>query len=78
MVFTASISGLGVACPGVGAYAASKGGINGFIRAAALEFARYGITVNGVEPGNNLSEGVTMGRNTAFIGGMTKAIPWKA
>ena len=32
-------------------YAASKAGVNGFIRAAALELAEYAITVNGVEPG---------------------------
>lgn len=32
-------------------YAASKAGLNGFVRAAALELARDGITVNGVEPG---------------------------
>jgi 3-oxoacyl-[acyl-carrier protein] reductase len=75
MVFTSSITGPRVACPGVGAYAASKAGINGFIRAAALEFARYGITVNGVEPGNILTEGITAGRSTAFIEGMAKAIP---
>ena len=51
MVFTSSITGPRVAVPGVGAYAASEGGINAFIKVAALEFARYGITVNGVEPG---------------------------
>ena len=55
MVFTSSITGPRVAHPGVGAYAASKAGINGFIRAAALEFARYGITVHGIEPGNILT-----------------------
>jgi 3-oxoacyl-[acyl-carrier protein] reductase len=75
MVFTSSITGPRVASLGVGAYAASKAGINGFIRAAALEFARFGITVNGVEPGNILTEGVTAGRSPAFIEGMTRAIP---
>jgi 3-oxoacyl-[acyl-carrier protein] reductase len=75
MVFTSSITGPRVASLGVGAYAASKAGINGFIRAAALELARFGITVNGVEPGNILTEGVTAGRSEAFIKGMTRAIP---
>lgn len=75
MVFTSSITGPRVAAPGVAAYAASKGGINGFIKVAALEFARYGITVNGVEPGNILTEGVTAGRSEAFLQGMTRAIP---
>jgi len=40
-----------VACPGLAHYAASKAGVNGFIRAAALELAKHRITVNGVEPG---------------------------
>jgi len=75
MVFTSSITGPRVACPGVGAYAASKAGINGFIRAAALEFARYQITVNGIEPGNILTEGMKAGRSAAFIEGMTRAVP---
>jgi 3-oxoacyl-[acyl-carrier protein] reductase len=37
--------------PGAAAYAASKAGVNGFIRSAALELARERVTVNGVEPG---------------------------
>jgi 3-oxoacyl-[acyl-carrier protein] reductase len=37
--------------PGTAHYAASKCGINGLIRTAALEYARQNITVNGVEPG---------------------------
>jgi NAD(P)-dependent dehydrogenase (short-subunit alcohol dehydrogenase family) len=32
-------------------YAAAKAGVNGFIKAAALELAPFKITVNGVEPG---------------------------
>jgi 3-oxoacyl-[acyl-carrier protein] reductase len=32
-------------------YAAAKAGVNGFIRAAALELSPLRITVNGVEPG---------------------------
>ncbi|MFQ5982530.1 MAG: SDR family oxidoreductase [Woeseiaceae bacterium] len=51
ILFTSSVQGNRVAVPGCAHYAASKGGINGFIRAAALELSRYGITVNGVEPG---------------------------
>lgn len=51
ILFTSSVQGNRVAVPGCAHYAASKAGINGFIRAAALELSRYGITVNGVEPG---------------------------
>lgn len=57
IIFTSSVQGNRVAVPGCAHYAASKGGINGFIRAAALELARYGITVNGVEPGLVLTPG---------------------
>ncbi len=48
---TSSVTGPRVAYPGLAHYAASKAGVNGFIRAAALELAPSGITVNGVEPG---------------------------
>lgn len=48
---TSSVTGPRVAYPGLAHYAASKAGVNGFIRAAALELAVHGITVNGVEPG---------------------------
>lgn len=60
ILYTSSITGPHVSNPGHGHYAASKAGINGFIRAAALEFSTYGITVNGVEPGNILTEGSTL------------------
>lgn len=75
MVFTSSITGPRVSSPGHGHYSASKAGINGFIRAAALEFAAYGITVNGVEPGNILTEGVKIHRSAEFIASMESHIP---
>ena len=75
MIFTSSITGPRVTSPGHGHYSASKAGINGFIKAAALEFAGYGITVNGVEPGNILTEGVKAGRSAAFIESMEDMIP---
>lgn len=51
LLFTSSVTGPRVAMPGSSYYAASKSGLNGFIRTAAIELARDGITVNGVEPG---------------------------
>jgi 3-oxoacyl-[acyl-carrier protein] reductase len=75
MIFTSSITGPRVSSPGHGHYSATKAGINGFIRAAALEFAGYGITVNGVEPGNILTDGMKAHRSPAFIRSMEDAIP---
>lgn len=51
ILVTSSVTGPRVAYPGLAHYAASKAGVNGFIRAAALELSSDGITVNGVEPG---------------------------
>ena len=75
MVFTSSITGPRVSSPGHGHYSASKAGINGFIKAAAIEFAGYGITVNGVEPGNILTEGMKLHRSAEFIRDMEAAVP---
>jgi 3-oxoacyl-[acyl-carrier protein] reductase len=75
MVFTSSITGPRVTMPGHGHYSASKAGINGFIRAAALEFASYGITVNGIEPGNILTENVWAERSAEYIRSMEESIP---
>ncbi len=75
LLFTSSITGPHVTSPGHGHYSATKAGINGFIRAAALEFSGYGITVNGVEPGNILTEAMREHRSPAFIKSMEDAIP---
>ena len=75
IVFTSSITGPRVTSPGHGHYSASKGGINAFIKAAAIEFAGYGITVNGVEPGNILTDGMKAHRSEEFIKSMAAMIP---
>jgi 3-oxoacyl-[acyl-carrier protein] reductase len=75
MLFTSSITGPHVTSPGHGHYSATKAGINGLIRAAALEFSGYGILVNGVEPGNILTEAIQLHRGAAFIKQMEDAIP---
>ncbi|MGE3871472.1 MAG: SDR family NAD(P)-dependent oxidoreductase [Parvibaculaceae bacterium] len=75
MIFTSSITGARVVSHGLSSYAATKAGINGFIKAAALEFASHGITVNGVEPGNIVTEGLLAGRSPQFIASMERSIP---
>lgn len=52
VVITSSITGPRVGYPGWTHYGASKAGLNGLMRSAALEVAKQGITINGVEPGN--------------------------
>ena len=50
-IVTSSVTGPKVSMPGSGAYATSKAAVTGFIHTAAIEFAAYNITVNGIEPG---------------------------
>ncbi|MCX7169857.1 MAG: SDR family oxidoreductase [Proteobacteria bacterium] len=59
LIFTSSVTGPRVAMPGTAHYAASKSGLNGFIRTAALEYARENITVNAVEPGYILTQAMS-------------------
>jgi 3-oxoacyl-[acyl-carrier protein] reductase len=56
ILFTSSITGPDVAQARLTAYSSSKGGVNAFIKAASLELAKDGITVNAVSPGNILTE----------------------
>jgi len=77
MLFTSSVQGNRAAVPGCAHYAASKAGINGFIRSAALEFARYNITVNGVEPGLTLTAGVEQSITEERRAKMAGTVPLK-
>lgn len=52
IVLTGSITGPLVSWPEHAHYSASKAGLEGLARAAAVEGAAHGITVNVVEPGN--------------------------
>ena len=45
-----SIAGL-VGFPGISAYCTSKGGVTELTREMALDYAKYGITVNAIDPG---------------------------
>lgn len=75
LLFTSSVTGPRVAMPGTSYYAASKGGINAFIRTAALELARDNITVNGVEPGYIRTAAMELLADEEGLAQMSKYIP---
>jgi 3-oxoacyl-[acyl-carrier protein] reductase len=74
IVVTSSITGVRTGNPGLAHYAASKAGINGFIKTAAIELAPYNITINSVEPGNILTESLNI-LGTDYIKAQERAIP---
>lgn len=75
IVVTSSITGNRTAIGGMAHYAASKGGINGFVKAAAIELARHGITINCVEPGHVMTEGAAPQYDQAFKRAVESFIP---
>jgi 3-oxoacyl-[acyl-carrier protein] reductase len=74
-LFTSSVTGPNVAMPGTAHYAATKSGLNGLIRTAALEFARENITVNGVEPGYILTPAMAALGTEQDMEAMARSIP---
>lgn len=58
-------------------YCASKGGVNGMIRALALELADKKINVNAVAPGAIETPGMTKTLTDEAKKGMIATIPWK-
>ena len=75
IVLTSSITGPVVGNPGLAHYSASKAGMEGFLRTAAIECAADGITINAVEPGNILTEGLASTLGEKHIKAMTAAVP---
>lgn len=75
LLVTSSVTGPRVAMPGSAAYAASKAGVNGFIRSAALDLAGERITVNGVEPGYIAKRGGTLLADPARAARIARHIP---
>ncbi|WP_018151404.1 SDR family oxidoreductase [Leeia oryzae] len=75
ILVTSSVTGPRVAYPGLAHYAASKAGVNGFIRAAALELAKTGITVNGVEPGMIRTPAMANLGDDALNASIAKGVP---
>ena len=76
IVLTSSITGPITGFPGWSHYAASKAGQLGFMRTAAIELAKYNITVNAVMPGNILTEGL-QGMGEDYLSQMANSIPLK-
>jgi 3-oxoacyl-[acyl-carrier protein] reductase len=74
IVLTSSITGPVTGFPGWAHYGATKAGMLGFLRSAALEFARHGVTVNAVLPGNIRTEGLA-DLGAEYIRRMEQAIP---
>jgi 3-oxoacyl-[acyl-carrier protein] reductase len=74
IVLTSSITGPITGYSGWSHYGATKAGQLGFMRSAALEFARDGITINAVMPGNIMTEGLDeLGAD--YIATMEASIP---
>ncbi|WP_428032849.1 SDR family NAD(P)-dependent oxidoreductase [Ancylobacter sp.] len=75
IVVTSSVTGTRTAIPGMAHYAASKAGLVGLVRAAALETAGSGITVNAVEPGHVMTEGAAGLYDPEFLAATQMHIP---
>ena len=76
IVVTSSITGPVTGFPGWAHYGASKAGQLGFVRTAAIELAKFGITINAVMPGNILTEGLA-GMGEQYLASMSASIPLK-
>ncbi|AYU54138.1 3-oxoacyl-ACP reductase FabG [Staphylococcus debuckii] len=74
IIVTSSVTGPNTGYPGWAHYGASKAGQLGFVRSAALEYAKYGITINAVQPGNVLTEGLKA-QGEDYLEGTRKIIP---
>lgn len=76
VIITSSITGPITGFPGWSHYGASKGAQLGFMRTAALELAKYNVTINAVLPGNVYTEGLSdLGDD--YIQTMSNSIPLK-
>ena len=76
VILTSSITGPVTGFPGWSHYGATKSGQLGFMRSAAIELARYAITVNAVLPGNIVTEGLAaLGED--YYNTMAASVPLK-
>ena len=75
LLVVSSITGPRVGMADVSCYMASKGGVNAFVRGAALELAPYNITANTVSPGTIMTEGIVAARGPEAVQAFSKVIP---
>lgn len=75
VLITSSLAGNRRFFPNLVHYCALKAGVNGFIKAAALELARQGITVNGVEPGLVLGHALEQSTSPEVLAERAAVIP---
>ncbi|KAJ7634338.1 NAD-binding protein [Roridomyces roridus] len=69
MIGACSVLGKQIIMPDVGAYASSKAAVRALTQAAALEFGKYGITVNAYAPGA-VDTQMLMGTDAAIANGI--------
>jgi 3-oxoacyl-[acyl-carrier protein] reductase len=74
IVLISSITGSRTGYPGLSHYSATKAGMSGFMRTAALELAPFHVTINGIEPGSVRTEGLA-GLGEEAIQSMVRHIP---
>lgn len=74
IIFISSIAGEEMGYAGFAHYTASKAGMNGLMRTAALELAKYNITVNSIDPGNIFNDEIFKVSKTE-MDDMLRAIP---
>lgn len=74
VVVTSSITGPTTGFPGWSHYGATKAAQLGFIRTAAIELAKDGITINAVLPGNILTEAL-VGMGEEYINSTAACVP---
>ena len=75
IICTTTVTGPDVVLAGMAHYGASKAGLEGFMRTAALELAPYRITVNAVAPGAMLTPGLEKVCTAKEIADIAKRIP---